>query len=828
VNGSDPGPEIFLSYASADAERAQRLVAILEQQGWSVWWDRERIPPGQRFDRAIGEAVEAARCVVVLWSRASTKSDWVREEAEAGRKRSVLVPVLLDDVELPFGFRTIETARLIDWSGDDHPELQLLFESIASHAGRPAGRRAAEPYFAIQRHVIDEHAKGFIPRTHVEAALDEFLRTQPRGCFVIRGGPGQGKTALACHLVKHRAYPHHFVNRGGGRSDPRLIIRSLLSQLPPGAAKLPETLPDLTKALQDRLSREARQAERVVILIDALDELASAGADDFAFLAFETLPAGVFMVVTCRPGERLDQLQDHFFATPFRICDLAPLDLSEMGALLRAQWPHLSDGDLERIADSSQGNPLYLRAVSDEMSAGAAFDTSQLPAGIEGYFRNATRRMRSASGELLNRTLGLLATARRPLSLRELSQITGASQRVIDEEAIRPVRAYLLEFDRQYSFYHARFQEFVIQELFYEDELIVRHRELAAWLLGPNGAGSEYCLSSLAYHLYQSGDLAGLQEQIDESFLSAKVRRLGYGVLEDVDLLSRAYLDGADPRAVERCVSLVAHLRDVAGGDIVDEVARVTRGYPAGHDAFRGKVIAPPMHAIAGLDVYAGTLPKLGVSADFFELIALQDSMVAVIGDAPGAGIKSAFVARFLANLARRVITASPRRDLGSVLDELRARTSDHPFFERVSLALLEIQPGTRVLRIANAGHPYPIRYSSRSKECIRIPVRGGLLNDLDEPIAPGRPYEERLAEYDPGDVIVLITDGLTEAGLLQGEPYGDRFMRVVEESSGSSARKIGEAILDSWRAHPRQADLADEVTVAVIAIPEDRGGIRA
>ena len=77
--------KIFISYASQDRLKAQVLATALEGQGLDVWWDR-KILPGQAFDDVISKALGAAECVIVLWSKASVTSDWVREEAsEAAR-----------------------------------------------------------------------------------------------------------------------------------------------------------------------------------------------------------------------------------------------------------------------------------------------------------------------------------------------------------------------------------------------------------------------------------------------------------------------------------------------------------------------------------------------------------------------------------------------------------------------------------------------------------------------------------------------------------------------------------------------------------------------
>ena len=132
--------DIFLSYASADRDRAQRIAAVLEAQGWSVWWDRT-IPPGSTFDEVIEEALDAARCVVVLWSKTSVASDWVKTEAAEAARRKILVPALIDEVKIPLEFRRVQAANLSDWHGDtQYPELAILFRSIADHlAPRTAG-----------------------------------------------------------------------------------------------------------------------------------------------------------------------------------------------------------------------------------------------------------------------------------------------------------------------------------------------------------------------------------------------------------------------------------------------------------------------------------------------------------------------------------------------------------------------------------------------------------------------------------------------------------------------------------------------------------------
>jgi formylglycine-generating enzyme len=109
--------DLFISYAREDEERIRSLTKAFEQRELSVFWDRH-IPTGQTWRSYIGKALEDAGCVLVVWSKNSVTSNWVSEEAEEGKRRGVLVPIFLDPVEPPLGFRSIQTADLSNWKPD--------------------------------------------------------------------------------------------------------------------------------------------------------------------------------------------------------------------------------------------------------------------------------------------------------------------------------------------------------------------------------------------------------------------------------------------------------------------------------------------------------------------------------------------------------------------------------------------------------------------------------------------------------------------------------------------------------------------------------------
>ncbi|MEQ9400968.1 MAG: TIR domain-containing protein [Longimicrobiales bacterium] len=117
-------PDIFVSYSSTDRDRVAPLVATLEAEGWSVWWDR-MIPAGQSWPDVIEARLAESRLGLVVWTRASVESKWVRIEAREAERRTALLPVRLDDVAPPLEFSELQAADLVGWDGGvDDPRVR--------------------------------------------------------------------------------------------------------------------------------------------------------------------------------------------------------------------------------------------------------------------------------------------------------------------------------------------------------------------------------------------------------------------------------------------------------------------------------------------------------------------------------------------------------------------------------------------------------------------------------------------------------------------------------------------------------------------------------
>jgi TolB-like protein/Tfp pilus assembly protein PilF len=126
---------LFLSYSHTDDAKARRIASVLEEAGYTVWWDA-LIEGGAVYAKSIGSALESADAVIVMWSASSVESDWVRDEAAQGRDRHCLIPLSLDGTRPPLGFRQYQVIKFRNWRGRrDSPQFEALERAIATCSG---------------------------------------------------------------------------------------------------------------------------------------------------------------------------------------------------------------------------------------------------------------------------------------------------------------------------------------------------------------------------------------------------------------------------------------------------------------------------------------------------------------------------------------------------------------------------------------------------------------------------------------------------------------------------------------------------------------------
>ena len=130
--------DVFVSYKAEDRPRVEPLVEALEAEGLDVWWD-VHVGAGEAWRETIADQLDAAKCVIVIWSRRSTGRDgrFVRDEANRAQHRGTYLPVTIESVEPPLGFGEVQALSLTGWKGDrSDPHFHAVSACVHSMLGR--------------------------------------------------------------------------------------------------------------------------------------------------------------------------------------------------------------------------------------------------------------------------------------------------------------------------------------------------------------------------------------------------------------------------------------------------------------------------------------------------------------------------------------------------------------------------------------------------------------------------------------------------------------------------------------------------------------------
>ncbi len=132
---------------------AGRYAEAFRAEGFDVWWD-VGLRSGEAYDEVTENALRGAKAVVVLWSKKSVASRWVRAEATLADRLKTLVPAMIEPCERPIMFELVQTADLSGWKGDRaDPKFRAFVEDIhrriaAGGEARPVA--AASPSLAAK------------------------------------------------------------------------------------------------------------------------------------------------------------------------------------------------------------------------------------------------------------------------------------------------------------------------------------------------------------------------------------------------------------------------------------------------------------------------------------------------------------------------------------------------------------------------------------------------------------------------------------------------------------------------------------------------------
>jgi sigma-B regulation protein RsbU (phosphoserine phosphatase) len=223
-------------------------------------------------------------------------------------------------------------------------------------------------------------------------------------------------------------------------------------------------------------------------------------------------------------------------------------------------------------------------------------------------------------------------------------------------------------------------------------------------------------------------------------------------------------------------------------------------------------------------DVHALNVQSKEVGGDFYDLVPAQDGVfVLAIADVAGKGVPAA--------LLSSMIQASLRTQAGSIgsvgeilrnINTLVYRaTAVHQF---ATFFIARIEGNTLAMTFSNAGHNYPM-VVRRDAEPMFLKCGGTVLGVLD-----GAQYEEERMRLSTGDLVVLHTDGISEAMNREGELYGDERLYALVQSLPDhlTAREVSERILKALGEFLDGEEPRDDMTLMVVRVLEPQGAASA
>ena len=267
-------PDIFLSYNREDQGRAKLFAEAFAAEGFDVWWD-VGLKTGEAYDQVTEKALREAKAVVVLWSKRSVESRWVRAEATLADRNKTLVPCMIEACERPIMFELTQTAELSHWNGHSGDKVWLAFladvkrfvtRETPQHALSPPGPvplLPADPVLAVLP--FDNLSTDTEMVFFSDGISEEIIQRLTRGAnlkiigrtssFQFRGErKAQAAAALRCSHVLDGS-----IRRAAGRIRIAAHLTETVGQTTLWSERFDGTLED-TFALQDEISEQIAAA----------------------------------------------------------------------------------------------------------------------------------------------------------------------------------------------------------------------------------------------------------------------------------------------------------------------------------------------------------------------------------------------------------------------------------------------------------------------------------------------------------------------------------------------------------------------------------------
>ncbi len=216
--------------------------------------------------------------------------------------------------------------------------------------------------------------------------------------------------------------------------------------------------------------------------------------------------------------------------------------------------------------------------------------------------------------------------------------------------------------------------------------------------------------------------------------------------------------------------------------------------------------------AINGYDLMGVSFPCYEVGGDYFDFIQKRDGRIVIaLGDVSGKGTGAALLMSSIHAAVRAQCTT--RLSPSEIVTEINQYIYDNtPSNRYVTLFYSELDPRTHQLSYINGGHNAPLLVRA-SGEITTLDIGGFPVG-----ITPFGDYHEGMAHLEPGDVLVIYSDGVTESQNEAGEEFDEpRLIEIVQRNRGRTAAGLRDRIDDALQKFVGKAKSVDDLTLVIL-----------
>ncbi len=242
--------------------------------------------------------------------------------------------------------------------------------------------------------------------------------------------------------------------------------------------------------------------------------------------------------------------------------------------------------------------------------------------------------------------------------------------------------------------------------------------------------------------------------------------------------------------------------------NLVEELAMAGR--------IQAEILPARAPQVRGWDFAARLVPALETSGDFYDFIRLpNNNLGVVIADVSDKGMGAALFMALSSTLVRTYASqyaTLPSFALGMANERILLDTRSG-MFVTAFYGVLETDTGR--MRFVNAGHNPPYMFSTQKNKTLDwLRATGMALGVMEDAT-----WSQKVVKFSPGDVLLLYTDGITDAQDAQGNYYGEkRLQDVVRSRRDCSATSILDAVLDDLQRFTGGMPQQDDITLVVVS----------